>query len=178
MLICDGSTVLMQSMAYNFCGVSLQELLSRYHSIVTGQAKHDCIGLPIMHRRLSHVMKNAKDLCRKHAAKHYHLAMHVSGLMTQATTMSELDEVVTSAVVVFSSSHSDRNVGKHFKNLQRLLTNSAQSDLDDSSIVEQDCVNDIGPTPFKHHFEDLTQTVIDKSVLSSPGWSVVWPTLG
>ena len=65
MLICDGSTVLMQSMAYNFCGVSLHEPLSRYYSIVTGQAKHDCIGLPIMHRCLSHVMKNAKDLCRK-----------------------------------------------------------------------------------------------------------------
>ncbi|XP_034067934.1 uncharacterized protein LOC117543645 isoform X1 [Gymnodraco acuticeps] len=163
MLICDGSTVLMESMAYNFCGVSLQELLSRYYSIVTGQAKHDCIRLPIMHRCLSHVMKNAKDLCRKHAAKHYHLAMHVFGLMTQATTMSELDEVVTSAVVVFSSSHSDRNVGKHFENLQGLLTNSAQSNLDDSTIVE-DCVNDIGPTPFKQHFEDLiTQTVIEKS---------------
>ncbi|KAI4814235.1 hypothetical protein KUCAC02_003438 [Chaenocephalus aceratus] len=102
MLICDGSTVLMQSMAYNFCGVSLQELLSS-------------------------------------AAKYYHLAMHVFGLMTQATTMSELDEVVTSAVVVFSSSHSDRNVGKHFENLQGLLTNSAQSNLDDSTIVE-DCV--------------------------------------
>ncbi|KAI4793843.1 hypothetical protein KUCAC02_032457, partial [Chaenocephalus aceratus] len=151
------------SMAYNFCGVSLQELLSMYYSIVTGQAKHDCIRLPIMHRCLSHVMKNAKDLCRKHAAKHYHLAMHVFGLMTQATTMSELDEVVTSAVVVFSSSHSDRNVGKHFENLQGLLTNSAQSNLDDSTIVE-DCVNDIGPTPFKQHFEDLiTQTVIEKS---------------
>ncbi|KAF3833406.1 hypothetical protein F7725_024610 [Dissostichus mawsoni] len=106
MLICDGSTVLMQSMAYHFCGVSLQELLSRYYSI-----------------------------CRQN----YHLAMHVFGLMTQATTMSELDEVVTSAVVVFSSSHSDRNVGKHFENLQGLLTNSAQSNLDDSTIVE-DCV--------------------------------------
>ncbi|KAI4799875.1 hypothetical protein KUCAC02_016414 [Chaenocephalus aceratus] len=152
-----------QSMAYKLCGVSLQELLSRYYSIVTGQAKHDCIRLPIMHRCLSHVMKNAKDLCRKHAAKHYHLAMHVFGLMTQATTMSELDEVVTSAVVVFSSSHSDRNVGKHFENLQGLLTNSAQSHLDDSTIVE-DCVNDTGPTPFKQHFEDLiTQTVIEKS---------------
>ncbi|KAJ4926173.1 hypothetical protein JOQ06_008356 [Pogonophryne albipinna] len=73
------------------------------------------------------------------------------------------DEVVTSAVVVFSSSHSDRNVGKHFENLQGLLTNSAQSNLDDSTIVE-DCVNDIGPTTFKQHFEDLiTQTVIEKS---------------
>ncbi|KAF3848888.1 hypothetical protein F7725_015385 [Dissostichus mawsoni] len=78
------------------------------------------------------------------AAKNYHLAMHVFGLMTQATTMSELDEVVTSAVVVFSSSHSDRNVGKHFENLQGLLTNSAQSNLDDSTIVEDCVVCDLG----------------------------------
>ncbi|KAK1902031.1 Autophagy-related protein 2 [Dissostichus eleginoides] len=108
-------------------------------------------------------LKNVSPVKSKRAAKHYHLAMHVFGLMTQAITMSELDEVVTSAVVVFSSSHSDRNVGKHFENLQGLLTNSAQSNLDDSTIVE-DCVNDIGPTPFKQHFEDLiTQTVIEKS---------------
>ncbi|KAF3837943.1 hypothetical protein F7725_009711, partial [Dissostichus mawsoni] len=76
--------------------------------------------------------------------QNYHLAMHVFGLMTQATTMSELDEVVTSAVVVFSSSHSDRNVGKHFENLQGLLTNSAQSNLDDSTIVEDCVVCDLG----------------------------------
>ncbi|KAJ4944582.1 hypothetical protein JOQ06_013125, partial [Pogonophryne albipinna] len=109
--------VLMESMAYNFCGVSLQELLSS-------------------------------------AAKHYHLAMHVFGLMTQATTMSELDEVVTSAVVVFSSSHSDRNVGKHFENLQGLLTNSAQSNLDDATIVE-DCVN--------YTEDNKTQGIMEKS---------------
>ncbi|KAF3833401.1 hypothetical protein F7725_024605 [Dissostichus mawsoni] len=120
MLICDGSTVLMQSMAYHFCGVSLQELLSRYYSI-----------------------------CRQN----YHLAMHVFGLMTQATTMSELDEVVTSAVVVFSSSHSDRNVGKHFENLQGLLTNSAQSNLDDSTIVE-DC---------NYTEDNKTQGIMEKS---------------
>ena len=64
MLICDGSVVLLQSLAYNFCGVSLQELLCRYFAIVTGQATYDAIGLPILHRCLSHVMKNAKELCR------------------------------------------------------------------------------------------------------------------
>lgn len=34
MLICDGSTVLLQSISYNFCGLSLQDLLSRYFAIV------------------------------------------------------------------------------------------------------------------------------------------------
>lgn len=65
MLICDGSVVLLHSLAYNFCGVSLQELLCRYFSVVTGQATNDAIGLPILHRCLSHIMKNAKELCRK-----------------------------------------------------------------------------------------------------------------
>ena len=37
MIICDGSVVLLQSLSLNFCGVSLQELLSRYFLIVAGQ---------------------------------------------------------------------------------------------------------------------------------------------
>lgn len=65
MLLCDGSVVLLQSLSYNFCGVSLQELLCRYFRIVTGEASEECIGLPILHRCLSHIMKNAKGLCKK-----------------------------------------------------------------------------------------------------------------
>ncbi|CAK6965265.1 hypothetical protein D5F01_LYC09263 [Scomber scombrus] len=38
------------------------------------------------------------------ASKHYHLTMHVFGLMTRASTLKELDEVVISANMVFSSS--------------------------------------------------------------------------
>ena len=41
--------------------------------------------------------------------------MHVFGLMTRASTLKELDEVVISANMVFSSSHSGQNVEKHFK---------------------------------------------------------------
>lgn len=82
-------------------------------------------------------MKNAKDLCRKHAPRHYHLAMHVFGLMTQATTLNDLGELVISAAVVFSSSHSESNVEKHF---QRLLTKAGHCDIDDTIIVEQDFV--------------------------------------
>lgn len=65
MLICDGSIVLLQALSYNFCGLSLQELLCKYYHITTGQGQEDSIGLLILHRCLSHVMKNAKDLCRK-----------------------------------------------------------------------------------------------------------------
>lgn len=66
--------------------------------------------------------------------------MHVFGLMTQATTLNDLDKLVISAAVVFSSSHSESNVEKHFQNLQRLLTKAGHCDIDDTIIVEQDFV--------------------------------------
>lgn len=65
MYICDGSAVLMQSIAQNLCGLSLTELLTQYYHIVTGQGKDNTTDLPILHRCLSHFMKNAKDLCKK-----------------------------------------------------------------------------------------------------------------
>ncbi|XP_059190873.1 uncharacterized protein LOC131973047 [Centropristis striata] len=154
MFICDGSVVLLQSLTINFCGVSLQELLTRYYMIVSGQAKEDAISLPIIHRCLSHVMKNAKELCKKHATKHYKLAMHVFGCMTQASTLRELDELVLSTNVVFSSSHSGDNVSKHFENIQMLLTKNRPCP-EDSSLTSQGYENDVGPTPFQQHFEEV-----------------------
>lgn len=65
MYLCDGSAVLMEAIAQNLCGLSLTELLTKYYHIVTGQAKSDAAHLPILHRCLSHLMKNAKDLCKK-----------------------------------------------------------------------------------------------------------------
>lgn len=65
MYICDGSVVLRQSIAHNLCGLSLNELLSQYYNIVTGQGKQHVLELPILHRCLSHVMKNTKALCKK-----------------------------------------------------------------------------------------------------------------
>ncbi|KAJ4918228.1 hypothetical protein JOQ06_010007 [Pogonophryne albipinna] len=146
-----------EAMAHNLCGLSLNELLSQYYHIVTGQGKEHALALPILHRCLSHVMKNAKDLCKKHAAKHYRLCMHVFGLMTQATTLKELDQVVVSATVLLASPCSGENVEKHFKDLQTLLTAVAQPVIDDSGIAEEDFVNDLGPTPFDYHFKDVIQ---------------------
>jgi len=71
------------------------------------------------------------------ASKHYHLSMHVFGLMTRASTLKELDEVVISANMIFSSSHSGQNVEKHFKNLQMLLTKAGPC-AEDTCIKEQD----------------------------------------
>ncbi|KAF3851981.1 hypothetical protein F7725_005336 [Dissostichus mawsoni] len=78
----------------------------------------------------------------EHAAKHYRLCMHVFGLMTQATTLKELDQVVVSATVLLASPCSGENVDKHFKDLQTLLTAVAQPVIDDSGIAEEDFVLD------------------------------------
>ncbi|KAI9517792.1 hypothetical protein NQZ68_000961 [Dissostichus eleginoides] len=83
--------------------------------------------------------------------------MHVFGLMTQATTLKELDQVVVSATVLLASPCSGENVEKHFKDLQMLLTAVAQPVIDDSGIAEEDFVNDLGPTPFDYHFKDVIQ---------------------
>ena len=43
----------------------------------------------------------------------------------------QLDEVVVSATVLFSSPRSGENVEKHFQNLQTLLTAATQPAIDD-----------------------------------------------
>lgn len=66
--------------------------------------------------------------------------MHVFGLMTQATTLKQLDEVLGSATVVFSSPRSGENVERHFQNIQTLLTAASQPVIDESCIAEEDFV--------------------------------------
>lgn len=63
--------------------------------------------------------------------------MHLFGLMTQAFTLLELDEIIISANMVFSSSHSGENVEKHFENLQVLLTKAGPC-VEDESIATVD----------------------------------------
>lgn len=55
------------------------------------------------------------------APNHYQLAMHVFGLLTTANSLEDLDDMVESAAVVFSSAFSAANVEKHFNNLQSWL---------------------------------------------------------
>ncbi|TRY81734.1 hypothetical protein DNTS_009948, partial [Danionella cerebrum] len=64
---------------------------------------------PILHRCLSHIMKNAKSLCKKHARNNFKLAMHVFSLLTTATTIAEFDEMLISCTVIFSSPCSSDN---------------------------------------------------------------------
>lgn len=60
--------------------------------------------------------------------------------MTQATTLKQLDEVLGSATVVFSSPRSGENVERHFQNIQTLLTAASQPVIDESCIAEEDFV--------------------------------------
>lgn len=65
MVICDGSMVLMQSICLAFAGKKLHETINHYYKIATGKGKKEDFEVPILHRCLSHVMKNAKDICKK-----------------------------------------------------------------------------------------------------------------
>ncbi len=65
MIICDGSLVLLNSISFTFCKLSLEDLLQKYFEVITGQYQAEQFDLPILHRCLSHITKNAKDLCKK-----------------------------------------------------------------------------------------------------------------
>ncbi len=65
MIICDGSLVLMHSISITFCRTGLEDLLQKYFLLITGQHPTETFDLPILHRCLSHIMRNAKDLCKK-----------------------------------------------------------------------------------------------------------------
>lgn len=44
--------------------------------------------------------------------------MHHFGLLTRAATLREMDDIITSMTVLFSSPQSGENMEKHFLNLQ------------------------------------------------------------
>lgn len=53
--------------------------------------------------------------------KRYRLPMHLFGLLTSAATLMEMDDIITSMTVLFSSPQSGDNVEKHFQNLQNRM---------------------------------------------------------
>ncbi len=65
MIICDGSLVLMHSISITFYRTGLEDLLQKYFLLITGQHPADTLDLPILHRCLNHIMKYAKELCKK-----------------------------------------------------------------------------------------------------------------
>ena len=65
MMVCDGSPVLLRAISWTFCQLNLEDLIQQYYEIITGQSTRERVDIPILHRCLSHIMKNAKDLCKK-----------------------------------------------------------------------------------------------------------------
>lgn len=66
MLLCDGSIVLMQAICLAFAQKNLHDTINHYYSIAIGKGPKADFEVPVLHRCRSHVMKNAKDMCRKH----------------------------------------------------------------------------------------------------------------
>lgn len=63
--------------------------------------------------------------------------MHVFGALTTASTLKELDDMVQSAAVVFSSPSFGAIVEKHFKNLQSWLQRTGKTlDVTTNSKIE------------------------------------------
>lgn len=65
MILCDGSMVLMQAICLSFAKKSLQDTINHYYKIASGKGTKEDFDVPILHRCLSHVMKNAKEMCTK-----------------------------------------------------------------------------------------------------------------
>lgn len=65
MFMWDGSVVLMQAISNSFCKMSLDSLLKQYYCIVTGNGAAVRLHVPVLHRCLSHIMRNARDFCKK-----------------------------------------------------------------------------------------------------------------
>ncbi len=63
--------------------------------------------------------------------------MHVFGLLTSAATMGEMEDILISMTVVFSSPQSGDNVEKHFCNLQNKMLNIGISE-DMTVITDED----------------------------------------
>ncbi|RXN12247.1 hypothetical protein ROHU_010188 [Labeo rohita] len=160
---CSGVTLSPQAISLVFCQTNLNALLQSYYQILTGKGTAEDFSRPILHRCLSHIMKNAKSLCKKHAPKNYKLAMHIFGLLTTASSIVEFDEMLLSCTVIFSSPCSSENVEKHFNNIQNWLTTIGESVVDESSIVPEDLEDTFSPTPFQRHFTEVIGTApLDK----------------
>ncbi|XP_063075866.1 uncharacterized protein LOC134465901 [Engraulis encrasicolus] len=89
--------------------------------------------------------------------------------MTQAQTMADLEQLITSAAMVFSSPCTGPGVEKHFNNLQILLQGHT---IDEGTTEEEDFVlseikSDSGPSPFSEHFGKMLTTL--RSQLETKG---------
>ena len=64
-IMCDGSIVLMQAITLAFGRTSLNNALDHYYNVASGHGKKTDFSIPLLHRCLNHIMKNAKCMCKK-----------------------------------------------------------------------------------------------------------------
>lgn len=65
MVICDGSLVLMEAICVTFARKALMDTINVYYRIASGNGTIKDFECSILHRCLSYIMKNAKEMCRK-----------------------------------------------------------------------------------------------------------------
>ncbi|XP_016405730.1 uncharacterized protein LOC107738494 isoform X1 [Sinocyclocheilus rhinocerous] len=106
-------------------------------------------------------------MCRKYATNHYHLAMHVFGALTTASTLKELDDMVQSATVVFSSPSCGASVEKHFKNLQSWLQKKG-TPLDETTESRGDA-EDLKDITGSNRFAKRCNAIISNAPLDKHG---------
>lgn len=70
--------------------------------------------------------------------KLYRLAMHIFGLLASCASLPEMDNIIVSATVQFSSPCSGKNVDKHFHNLQQLMLTKGTFNMEKQKIIEED----------------------------------------
>lgn len=80
--------------------------------------------------------------------RHYKLGMHTFGLLACSTSLKQMDEVLLSATVVFSSPCSGDNVEKHYNNLVVLMQQVGKLEIEEQNIVAEDykVINSVSST--------------------------------
>lgn len=68
--------------------------------------------------------------------RHYKLAMHVFGRLACSTTLKDMEEIIASATVVFSSPCNGNNFAKHYQHLLELIKQSTA--MDDTNVHGED----------------------------------------
>jgi hypothetical protein len=63
--------------------------------------------------------------------------MHIFGLLASCASLPEMDDIIDSAIVLFSSPCMGPNVNKHFNNLQQHMLKKGTFDID-KQITEED----------------------------------------
>lgn len=64
--------------------------------------------------------------------------MHIFGLLACSSTLTDMEEVVTSATVLFCSPCTGVNVAKHNNNFQVLMQQRGTVDVDEKNIIAED----------------------------------------